>query len=210
MGVIIQLSEHTSHMNSELLSMMNDMFSDKSYSVAYIASETDKTRHYFNTVVSQFEAYGNFSFDYFDFDLEYDKAKNNTISDYDIIYLSGGRTYYFLASLKQHKVLDLIKNFSKSGGTIIGLSAGSILLTQSIDVITLWNPSDFGQTDLSSLDLLPDRFVPHWGEYNVDISDVVNFNERRKCSTIICKDGGGVVYKDGIRYMYDAEYIGEK
>lgn len=61
----------------------------------------------------------------------------NKLEKSDLIYVSGGNTFYLLQELKKSKVDQLLINQIHNGKPYIGESAGSIILGPSIDYVTL-------------------------------------------------------------------------
>ncbi|MGG5179234.1 Type 1 glutamine amidotransferase-like domain-containing protein [Bacillus sp. MM09(2025)] len=55
----------------------------------------------------------------------------------DVVYVSGGNTFYLLQELRKHGLDDVLKEEIKKGKLYIGESAGSIIMAPSIEYITL-------------------------------------------------------------------------
>ncbi|WP_257206040.1 Type 1 glutamine amidotransferase-like domain-containing protein [Bacillus wiedmannii] len=113
----------------ELLRLLNK----ENPSIAYLRASSDVTGKYFNYVVKYYRYLGINNVKYFDLDKEYDERKVNDIFNYDGIHLSGGNTFCFLYSLRKRNLLHSLKSYLQNGGVLIGVSAGSIITTKSID-----------------------------------------------------------------------------
>lgn len=103
------------------------------------------------------------SVELFDFDLQSPEA----FSAYDAALLIGGNPFYLLASIRKHGFADVLNIFGKDK-TLIGVSAGSLVLTPSIGIIMQYAPemNDIvGLTDLSALHLYPHQLLPHYGKF---------------------------------------------
>lgn len=103
------------------------------------------------------------SVELFDFDLQSPEA----FSAYDAALLIGGNPFYLLASIRKHGFADVLNIFGKDK-TLIGVSAGSLVLTPSIGIIMQYTPemNDIvGLTDLSALHLYPRQLLPHYGKF---------------------------------------------
>ena len=85
-----------------------ELLGKKSPRLAYIPSQSDFERKYFNQKVEWYKQFGIIDLLYFDVDKEYDEKKNNELFTCDAIFLSGGNTYYFLNSLKKREFLQRI------------------------------------------------------------------------------------------------------
>ncbi len=55
----------------------------------------------------------------------------------DVIYVSGGNTFYLLQELRKHGLDDVLKEEINKGKLYIGESAGSIIMAPSIEYISL-------------------------------------------------------------------------
>ncbi|WP_257142214.1 Type 1 glutamine amidotransferase-like domain-containing protein [Bacillus pseudomycoides] len=109
----------------ELLRLLNK----ENPSIAYLRSSSDETGKYFNNVVKYYRDLGISKVEYFDLDKEYDERKVNNIFNYDAIHLSGGNTFRFLNSLRKRNLLHSLKSYVENGGVLIGVSAGSIIVS---------------------------------------------------------------------------------
>jgi dipeptidase E len=124
----------------------------------------------------------------------------------DAIFLGGGNTFYLLHHLREKKLLGKLRAFVRDGGILMGLSAGSILMTPN--VMTAEVPSldcdenDIGVKDYSALGLVPFEFSPHYrGGRRVD-AELLDHSKRSKNPIYACKDGEGIVVRDGtIRFV---------
>ncbi|UYO34890.1 Type 1 glutamine amidotransferase-like domain-containing protein [Bacillus zhangzhouensis] len=59
------------------------------------------------------------------------------IQQNDVIYVSGGNTFYLLQELRKHRLDDVLKEEINNGKLYIGESAGSIIMAPSIQYISL-------------------------------------------------------------------------
>jgi len=73
--------------------------------------------------------------DIVEFGLE-SNLSTDAFSNYDVIYVCGGNTYYLLKMIYQSGFDEAIKNFS---GLYVGVSAGSIVVGPSIEVAGPWD-----------------------------------------------------------------------
>ncbi|MEG0327725.1 MAG: Type 1 glutamine amidotransferase-like domain-containing protein [Erysipelothrix sp.] len=71
----------------------------------------------------------------------------------DVIYVSGGNTFFLLQELKKSKVDQLLINHIHRGKQYVGESAGSIVLAPSIDYVSLMDDANQA-LELKSLDAL--------------------------------------------------------
>lgn len=89
----------------------------------------------------------------------------NFIKDFEIIYFSGGNTFYLLEKIQQSNCRDVIIDFIKSGKIYIGSSAGSVIAGPNIEPIRdLDNYKKAPNlVDFTGLGLVDFVVFPHWG-----------------------------------------------
>ncbi|MGZ3655687.1 MAG: Type 1 glutamine amidotransferase-like domain-containing protein [Bdellovibrionota bacterium] len=124
----------------------------------------------------------------------------------DAIFLGGGNTFYLLHHLRERKLLGKLRAYVRDGGLLMGLSAGSILMTPN--VMTAEVPSldsdenEVGLKDYSALDLVPFEFSPHYRPNRKGDAELLSHSKRSKRPIYACADGEGIVVRDGtIRFV---------
>ncbi|MFC1787907.1 Type 1 glutamine amidotransferase-like domain-containing protein [Patescibacteria group bacterium] len=166
--------------------------------ISYISSQTDPNREYFKQTAKWYKEFGVNDFTYFDFDQEYDENKLDDLLSADAIFLSGGNTFYFLDSLKQKNFLSKLRDFVFNGGILIGLSAGSIIMSEDISMASgpEGDENTVGLDDLSSLGLIDFYFYPHFDQTNQStIKYLKEFSKKNK-TIYACTDGSGILIED--------------
>ena len=132
-------------------------------SVAYLASEPDQHRQYFARTVNFYESIGVTNITYLDLENDYDDAVVSAqLSAASIIHLSGGDTYRFLYWLKARGLDAVLRDLAQSGTAIVGVSAGALIMTPTIDSATLCGDINrIGLMDCTALGLVAFLFSPH-------------------------------------------------
>ncbi|OJJ29056.1 Type 1 glutamine amidotransferase-like domain-containing protein [Campylobacter concisus] len=87
----------------------------------------------------------------------------SAISQCDIIYVSGGNTFYLLNELRKSRVWQAIKNAVKAGKIYIGESAGAIVAAPDTRYATLMDKNSAKTSDFTGLNLVDFCVVPHFG-----------------------------------------------
>ena len=87
----------------------------------------------------------------------------STISQCDIIYVSGGNTFYLLNELRKSRIWQAIKNAVKAGKIYIGESAGAIVAAPGTRYATLMDENSTNMSDFAGLNLVDFCVVPHFG-----------------------------------------------
>lgn len=175
----------------ELLRLLNK----ENPSIAYLRASSDVTGKYFNYVVKYYRYLRINNVKYFDLDKEYDERKVNDIFNYDGIHLSGGNTFRFLYSLRKRNLLHSLKSYLQNGGVLIGVSAGSIITTKSIDTAQFLDEDIIGLEDRSSLGIVDFDFMPHWSEEQSEkyLDLLKDYSKLKNKEIYACKDGDGIV-----------------
>lgn len=86
-----------------------------------------------------------------------------TINECDIIYISGGNTFYLLSELRKSHVAQTIKDAVQAGKIYIGESAGAIVAAPDTRYATLMDENSTKTSDFTGLKLVDFFTVPHFG-----------------------------------------------
>jgi dipeptidase E len=85
----------------------------------------------------------------------------------EIIYVSGGNTFYLLDWVRKSSLDTYLKQLLEQGRIYVGASAGSILAGPDIDVAQWspdWDTNDVNLTNSKALNLVPFVISPHFTE----------------------------------------------
>jgi len=202
MGALILLSDFTENDNMNLKLKMREMFLEKRHTVSYIPSMSDRKLKYFEKAKVNLSKYGNFQFNYFDIDDFCNVDKIEKIFKSEIIYLSGGNTFYFLNNLKKRYLVTRLRKYVENGGHIIGASAGAILMSKDISSAKFGDVDIVGLSDLSSLALVNFDFMPHWNEDSHYLEDIKAYSKNTGNTVYTCNDGDGIIVMDNKVHFY--------
>lgn len=111
----------------------------------------------------------------------------------DAIHLSGGNTFTFLYWLQQRGMVSLLRQYVAEGGVLIGVSAGSILMTPNVHAAALCrDPPDPRLVDYAALGLVDFHFWPHF-----DVNRVLDPGASVLAASLpelyTCAGGAGIV-----------------
>ena len=98
---------------------------------------------------------------------DFDEQSPEALAAYDAAMLIGGNPYYLLHSIRSNGFAQPLRRLAEQG-TLIGVSAGAIVLTPSIAVIDVFTPgmnSDVGLTDKTGLSLCDCEILPHYSKF---------------------------------------------
>ena len=167
--------------------------------IGYIPSNADPPRKYYKERQAY---YSRMEMDlqvYFELDKEYQPNLLESLLSCDGIHLSGGNTYYFLYWLRKRKMLEPLRRYVEQGGVLIGVSAGSILMSPDISICPLYiNEPIEVETDFSSLNLVDFAFAPHYRSIRMstNMSALQEYSRNHQIVVYACQDSGGIVVRE--------------
>jgi len=139
------------------------------------------------------------SVDYFDFDFDVPQG----LLQYDVVEIIGGNPFYLLKSMKESNCEGVLDELSKSK-ILIGISAGSLVLQDNIDLIAQYSPEmnqEVNLTDLTGFHLTDIEILPHYSKF---LSRFDRFEERAKeyeekgkHKVVRLNDGQGILVDKG-------------
>lgn len=196
MTTLVLLSDLLFESNDKLDQRIRSLFESAQPSIGYIPSCSDPERKYFEHTRRYYNKLGVDNIQYYDLDLEYEESTFGAIFECDAIHLSGGNTFYFLSLLQKRNVLGLLRSYVKSGGILIGVSAGSILTTPTIEIAGYGEDADENNVDLKdmqALGLVDFEFAPHWDGSEDTLNLLREYTRVNPTAVYACQDGGGLV-----------------
>lgn len=90
----------------------------------------------------------------------------------DVLIITGGNTFVLLNHLRKSGLDEAVKKFAnEKGKTILGFSAGAIVMSSTIRMANCGNIDDneVGMTDFTGLNLIPFDIFPHYDEKYEDV-----------------------------------------
>ena len=176
--------------------------------VTYIPSCSFEAELYFRRYVRRFQKYNINKFLHFPVDVPTDPVLEKKVWDSDLIHLDGGNTFYFLASLRQKKIIGKLRDFVQRGGVLSGESAGAIIQTPNIETAGFpdfdCDENDVHLRNLSALNLVPFEFSPHSLNSKRYYEAYLAHTKKTKQAMYACKDGSGIIIDGENRH-----FIGE-
>ena len=185
-----QIPSTSEKIDKELLNLL-----DRSAPIiGYIPSCADPQRKYYKERQAYYSRLGMNLEVYFELDEEYHPDLLESLLSCDAIHISGGNTYYFLYWLRKREMLLPLRQYVEQGGVLIGVSAGSILMTPDISTSALCGDEVIsGETDFSGLSLVDFAFVPHFGDIPINLDDLKKYSRDNQVVVYACRDSGGIV-----------------
>ncbi|HEV7307623.1 Type 1 glutamine amidotransferase-like domain-containing protein [Ensifer sp.] len=162
--------------------------------IAYIASGPEPDRSFFLAAKSYYGRYGLDLALFFDLDEPHSADDIAALFASDAIHLSGGHTSGFLERLKRSRMLGPLHDWARSGGILIGVSAGAILMGPTIATDGPFvgkQPEDV--TDGDALGLTPFEFFPHLNDDAAYLPALLRYSTKTTTPIVACNDDGGIV-----------------
>lgn len=135
---------------------------DKSLPVGIITTATDgkEENKYSKLAKDQFVNMGFLNVNFVDVE----KENPEFLKKYKVIYVCGGNTFYLIYHLKKSGADMVLKELIANGIAYIGVSAGSVILSPTIDIAGAVNPdsNDVGLTDTTALGIIDFDIAPHY------------------------------------------------
>lgn len=158
----------------------------------YVSSAPDPHRTYFNASRERYAAWGADLCCYVDqLNSDCDEVIGALLTC-DAIRLSGGNTFSFLGWLERSGMLDALNGYARNGGVLVGVSAGAILMTESIASAALCGDvRDSSLQSLAGLGLVSFSFWPHFDPLRLAAS--ASLPAELTSPVYACPDGSGVV-----------------
>lgn len=190
------LREQNHVLNQKLLGLLPG----KKIKITYIPSAGDENRKYYREFQEWFNFYGLRNLAFFSLERDFRESAAKEALSSEAIYLSGGNTFHFLFWLRKRKFLNRLKGFVKKGGILIGLSAGSILMTPTIKIsgIPSYNhdENEVGIKNLKSLALVNFEFFPHFRPNPRLEREIVGYSQTSPYSIFALEEGSGIIIWD--------------
>ncbi|GIU48215.1 Type 1 glutamine amidotransferase-like domain-containing protein [Shewanella sp. KT0246] len=130
--------------------------------VVYLASEPDPHGEYFAPIKKMYQALGFEEVIYLELEQGFEPSTSTALKQSSLVHLSGGDTYRFLHWLKHRGVDKVLRYLADEGKPIVGVSAGAMIMTPSIDSAVLCgDENNVGLIDTKGLNLVSYCIVPH-------------------------------------------------
>jgi dipeptidase E len=186
----IFLLSRTDNLNEELRRALRGAILERGGRVAYISSELKggDNPYYLSTIQDYKALDESIDVDYFDLSQNFSDADLKKLTEYNVVYLSGGNTYTFLDSAKKREVKKILQKVLDNRGLLIGASAGSMMMTPTINLASSGDDNSVGLRDTEGFNFVSFEFYPHYTEE--DNNFLSHYTTKNKI--YLCRDGDGV------------------
>lgn len=127
--------------------------------------------------------------------------------DADIIYFTGGNSFFLIDQLRKTGADKLLKQHIEKGKLFIGESAGAIVCAPTISYIEKMDPipEDYSQSDYAGLGLINFYVLPHYltAPFKKVTADIMqSFSNIELCAI---NNAQALSVKDGVRKLVSVE-----
>ncbi|MFW7380846.1 MAG: Type 1 glutamine amidotransferase-like domain-containing protein [Oligoflexus sp.] len=161
---------------------------EKQLTFTFIPSSYDTAAEYYDEFIERFSELAYINFHIMHADRPLMRKDRFRALNSDVIYLSGGNTFYLLDSLRRADLLEDLRYFVDTGGLLAGHSAGAIMMTPSIDTASYpdfdCDDNEVELFDWRGLGLVNFEYFPHYR----------NSARYSECLKAESKRGPGVIY----------------
>ena len=139
----------------------------KSKKILFIptAANVEEYKNYMYLTEKAFEDIG-YEVDNLDISIFSEKTVKEKLSKAEIIFISGGNTFYLLQELKRKNLISYLKERIENGLLYIGESAGSVIAAPDIEYASIVDDKTLATEldDYTGLNLVDFYIVPHFEE----------------------------------------------
>ena len=164
--------------------------------VAYIPSDSDLKRRYFQKVENDYRRIGISNLFYFDLGEEYSESSVSALFQHDAIHLSGGDPVRFMELMRQRQFGQHLKKYVQTGGTILGISAGAMILTPSLGLLPAVDNTPVLKSSLRALGIIDFELYPHFKADKKTREKLAHYARSKKIRLYACDDDAGLLIKD--------------
>jgi dipeptidase E len=193
---LVMLSQQFDPTDRVIAPRVAELLRDGRGRVAYLPSAPDPERAWFEPQLRCYAALG-ISLKYFGLEQEFDAERVDELLDMDAIHLSGGNTFRFMHWLRTRDMTKVIRDYVAAGGTLIGVSAGAIIMTPDIGTASLCGDQRMpGVEGDAGLDLVEFVVVPHFTASETSRAGLPAVARRYRRDVYAIPDGAAVVVTD--------------
>lgn len=192
--------------NTELDIELIHMLGTTRPKITFIPASYEDSDELFDEFTKRFAEYGFRYFQMFHPDRPFTRSELNSALESDLVYLSGGNTFYFLATLRRKGILNALRKYADGDGLLAGESAGAIIMTRNINTAGI---PEFDRDEnfvrlmnLNALNLVHFEFFPHYVNRLGYIETFIEYTDYTQRPLFACTDGSGiVVYNDKLSFI---------
>ena len=91
------------------------------------------------------------------------------LHEVDLLWIQGGNNFYYLQQIREKGYMEDIRGFIEKNGVYVGTSAGSMMMSPSVDVNLTMDENLVELEDVTGFGIIPFFIVPHWDSMDEDV-----------------------------------------
>lgn len=194
-GSIYLYSDQEVPGNARIDALWLSVLKGREVRIGYVPSASDSTRRYFDSKREYYSQYGITDLLYFDLNKEYRPELLPELLSCQAIHLSGGDPFQFNDAIRKRNFAPVLRRYHESGGILIGVSAGGIVLTPGIEISSLFYRAR--TRDAEAAGLVPFHFLPHYNRRVASLEQLRDFSARLGGTIYAVDDGDGIGIRNG-------------
>ncbi len=132
---------------------------------------------------------------------DFDNSTPSELRGFDAVEMIGGNPFYLLNSIKNRGFSDILREFAHQK-CIIGCSAGSFVMTKTLELVNIYSPelNIVGMQELDALSLTEVEILPHYSRFLQKFDEFENrcaeYERLHNREVIRLNDGDAVIITD--------------
>lgn len=190
---LVMLSQQLDPIDRLVTPHVVGLFRGRRGRVAYLPSAPDPKRYWFEPQRRCYAVLG-LSLEYFGVEEDFDANRVDQLFAMDAIHLSGGNTFRFMHWLRMRNLAERVRDYVKTGGTLIGVSAGAIMMTPNIGTASLCGDQRISESETEEgLDLVNFLVVPHFVSRQEASAELLSIACRYRRDVYAIPDGAAIL-----------------
>lgn len=174
--------------------------------IAWIPPFTDSDRKRFSQAQTRFATHGFDALEYCNIDEETNSLQLSQLTDYDIVYLSGGDPLRFRHNILRSGVAERLRECLTAGRLVVAASGGSMQLTPNVSLFRLRNATIddvlANRAAYTALGVVTYEIVPHLNRCEPTFLEQVRcYSERVDHDVIGLADGAALLHTSQTDYQ---------
>ena len=101
-----------------------------------------------------------------------------------------------MALIRQRQFGEHLKRYLQKGGFLVGISAGAMILTPSLGLLTYFEKKKSASTPQKALKILDFEFYPHFKQDDATTKQLAQYAKAKKTTVLACDDDAGISIKN--------------
>ena len=99
-------------------------------------------------------------------------------------------------------MISKLQHYVNNGGLLIGVSAGSILMSKTITIAKFADENQVGLENFQGLALIDFEVKPHWNKWEHKVEDFKTYSKENNADIYTISDGEAIIVEDNTISIY--------